>query len=347
MCFHQEYQPLQFYFTNRRCDHQDKSIKPRPLPIPGNYYYNPRISHDSSYFFASSTLDSGKRHEPMPPRPPLRSDTSSGPTSDYYRGQLPTPPISRPSTSHRNDRPIPPLHKSSHSIRPHTLDHHPSFRSLPTPQPSPPVPRQILSSQQLQEEQRPIHTCAGCREKIMSNERVVQTNGVHLHVGCFQCWHCRMNLEHSQFYFVKETQRLYCHLDYHEKFSPRCNYCSTPIEGNAVFALDKHWHAGHFYCVQCNKPFKDGEDYCVMDNTAWCQPCYTNKTAHKCWKCSRKLINGEPCLEALGRNWCSKCFSCECCNKPFETQEFILREDGDLVCLKCEAKRIRNEIWTK
>lgn len=83
---------------------------------------------------------------------------------------------------------------------------------------------------------------------------------------------------------------------------------------------------------------------------AWCTDCYSKKTAISCWKCSKSMPqneaeHSEPCIEALGRTWCSRCFACEECDTPFETTEFILREDGTLVCFSCEAKRIRSDVW--
>jgi hypothetical protein len=45
--------------------------------------------------------------------------------------------------------------------------------------------------------------------------------------------------------------RFYCHLDFHELFSPRCKSCKTPIEGEVVVACGAEWHAGHFFCAQC------------------------------------------------------------------------------------------------
>jgi hypothetical protein len=48
-----------------------------------------------------------------------------------------------------------------------------------------------------------------------------------------------------------ESLRFYCHLDYHEFFSPRCKSCKTPIEGEVIVACGAEWHAGHFFCAQC------------------------------------------------------------------------------------------------
>jgi len=48
-----------------------------------------------------------------------------------------------------------------------------------------------------------------------------------------------------------ESMRFYCHLDYHELFSPRCKSCKTPIEGEVILACGAEWHVGHFFCAQC------------------------------------------------------------------------------------------------
>lgn len=303
----------------------------------------------------------------MPPRPPTTPSRGlPTPTPNDYRQTYQQHPEQQkfrqdhPRQSPQKPLPQPTIQIQSpqqHTDRTHSQQHHqhnhrhnssqssrgPDPRALPRRQL--PAPQQLVSSHQLQADSAPVHTCAVCRKAIDNDERVVQTNGVHLHVSCFRCWHCRMQLEHSQFYFVANPQRLYCHLDYHELFSQRCAYCETPIEGNAIYALDKHWHPGHFFCAQCNKPFKEEEDYCILGKTAWCEPCYSKKTALSCWKCNHKLLNGEACIEALGRNWCNTCFCCEVCTEPFQSNEFILREDGTLVCLPCEARRIRTDVW--
>ena len=269
-------------------------------------------------------------NQPSKPQPRQQRQLPSSP----YQGAPRSPYQNSPNSFPRRRELPTPATPATHQKQP-DQQQPPTRRSQPLPSPT---PRQIQPEQS-------IHSCAVCRQRIKSDERVVQTNGVHLHIDCFRCWHCRMQLEHSQFYFVPEKQRFYCHLDYHELFSARCNYCKTPIEGSAVFALGHHWHAGHFFCAQCSTPFKENEDYCILDNNAWCQGCYTKKTALSCWKCGHKLVNGEACIEALGRNWCNTCFACEICEEPFQSNEFILREDGVLVCLPCEAKRIRNDVW--
>ncbi|KAG8533296.1 uncharacterized protein KY384_002079 [Bacidia gigantensis] len=52
-----------------------------------------------------------------------------------------------------------------------------------------------------------------------------------------------------------DSLRFYCHLDFHELFSPRCRNCKTPIESEVVVACGGTWHVGHFFCAECGDPF--------------------------------------------------------------------------------------------
>ena len=121
--------------------------------------------------------------------------------------------------------------------------------------------------------------CSTCALPIAG--RIVTAAGVRFHPECFRCHHCGEGLECVAFYPEPESHRLdrvnrirdrmagyddvpgdpeedgdeglrfYCHLDYHEFFSPRCKSCKTPIEGEVVVACGAEWHVGHFFCAQC------------------------------------------------------------------------------------------------
>ena len=131
--------------------------------------------------------------------------------------------------------------------------------------------------------------CAHCALPIAG--RVLTAAGERFHPECFRCHQCGTNLECVAFYpepdqkhyeriariqqrnqglevaasddmSYEEMQRLeaedgdeslrfFCHLDYHELFSPRCKSCRTPIEGEVVVACGAEWHVGHFFCAQC------------------------------------------------------------------------------------------------
>ena len=113
----------------------------------------------------------------------------------------------------------------------------------------------------------PTATCAACSMAISG--KIVTAAGLRLHPECFSCHHCHTQLECIAFYqepTAKREERLaeaedkdeeakslrfYCHLDFHELFSPRCKSCKTPIEGEVVVACGAEWHAGHFFCAEC------------------------------------------------------------------------------------------------
>jgi paxillin len=108
------------------------------------------------------------------------------------------------------------------------------------------------------------HACA-----LPIDARFVTAAGARFHPACFRCFRCAEHLECVAFYpepgdaqakraaeegtgVVEEGDlRFYCHLDFHELFSPRCKSCKTPIEGEVVVACGAEWHVGHFFCAQC------------------------------------------------------------------------------------------------
>jgi len=131
--------------------------------------------------------------------------------------------------------------------------------------------------------------CAHCALPISG--RILSAAGERFHPECFACHQCGTNLECVAFYPEPdqkhyeriariqqrvqglevsvpqgmdeedmqrlededgdESLRFFCHLDFHELFSPRCKSCKTPIEGEVVVACGSEWHVGHFFCAQC------------------------------------------------------------------------------------------------
>lgn len=113
----------------------------------------------------------------------------------------------------------------------------------------------------------PAAKCESCTLPISG--KIVTAAGSRFHPECFVCYHCQTPLECVGFYQEPETKRnerlaeapeddeeshvvrFYCHLDFHELFSPRCKSCKTPIEGEVVVACGAEWHVGHFFCAEC------------------------------------------------------------------------------------------------
>lgn len=188
--------------------------------------------------------------------------------------------------------------------------------------------------------------CAHCALPIAG--RVLSAAGQRFHPSCFVCHQCHTNLELVAFYPEPENKRderleriearqmgiyiplpeglteeeaynlevedgdpslrFYCHLDFHELFSPRCKSCKTPIEGEVIVACGAEWHAGHFFCAQCGDPFDSSTPFVEKDGYAWCVGCHTNRYSSKCRKCRKPVT--ETVVKALGHDWHAACFVC-------------------------------------
>jgi hypothetical protein len=68
--------------------------------------------------------------------------------------------------------------------------------------------------------------CAGCNKPISGV--VISAMNKRWHANCFKCKECGENLEHMA--YNEKDGVPYCALDFHEKFSVKCDYCHTPIE---------------------------------------------------------------------------------------------------------------------
>jgi len=72
----------------------------------------------------------------------------------------------------------------------------------------------------------PAYVCSSCDKAIVGT--MITAMGKRWHSDHFVCTVCEDNLENTQF-FHKDGQP-YCSQDYHEKFSPKCGHCNTPVE---------------------------------------------------------------------------------------------------------------------
>ncbi|KAI8369996.1 hypothetical protein BD560DRAFT_397323 [Blakeslea trispora] len=161
--------------------------------------------------------------------------------------------------------------------------------------------------------------CDGCDQPLSG--QAITTSGKRWHTHCFQCQACRQNLEHIAFY---EKEGLpYCALDYHELFSPRCDFCKTPIEEHSISAIGKTYHPGHFFCRECGKPFDEETDFLEHEGHAYCEKDYYKQFGKKCRGCE-EIITGD-FLVALGGDWHKECFVCAECGCTFTSSTFLIR----------------------
>ncbi|KAL9007162.1 MAG: hypothetical protein Q9188_000096 [Gyalolechia gomerana] len=293
------------------------------------------------------------------------------------------PPSAAGAIKSNASRPLPsPSKKTVPRFSGRPLPHHSSTAPVHTPTPhwSP-------------SQRRATAQCAACALSISG--RIVSASGQRFHPECFTCFHCSEQLECVAFYPEPDTfrndrigriqaraggtevpdvpgktweddgdesLRFYCHLDFHEKFSPRCRSCKTPIEGEVIVACGEEWHIGHFFCAQCGDPFDQKTPFVEKDGYAWCVRCHTNRFSGKCRGCKKPVV--DLVVRALGGEWHEGCFCCKVrsasllevhrygivlmdvskqeCGDSFEDGRFFTRGDNEVpVCVKCEEKRLK------
>lgn len=247
----------------------------------------------------------------------------------------------------------------------------------------------------------PTAACDACGLPISGRIVTAGSARQRFHPECFTCHHCATQLEHVAFYEepvatraarLAELQsppaevaaaaarepRFFCHLDFHELFSPRCKSCRTPIEGEAVVALGADWHPGHFFCAECGEPFDATTPFVERGGHAWCVGCHTRRSSPRCAGCKAVVLD-EGYVTALGAAWHARCFVCCECGRRIaldegdadgngsgngngeekgiaETAGFFVREGPPrvtpkgrqiggpvktAVCAPCEAKRLK------
>ncbi|KAJ6004476.1 hypothetical protein N7522_006121 [Penicillium canescens] len=217
----------------------------------------------------------------------------------------------------------------------------------------------------------PTASCELCSHPISG--KIVTAGGCRFHPDCFTCFHCHTALECVAFYQEPESSRderlateandhearvprFYCHLDFHELFSPRCKSCKTPIEGEVVVACGAEWHVGHFFCAECGDPFNSQTPFVEKDGFAWCLQCHSRRTAPRCLGCKQHVMD-EVVITAIGGQWHERCFNCHECGNGFGPEgRFFVREGEPkrtakgriiggpvqlAICERCEAIRLK------
>lgn len=261
-----------------------------------------------------------------------------------------------------------------------------SRRPLPTPQPGAPRvrqqaarPRGHWSPASQPAGTRATARCHECGHFIEGRFVSLAGTSERFHPQCFRCYTCGTSLEaleispepdnHRAARLERiarraagetlpeepgetmaedgdERLRLYCHLDWHEMFAPRCKHCRTPIMGEHVVALGAHWHFGHFFCAECGDPFERGMTHIEKDGYAWCVSCQTKRTERRAPKCRRckKAVIGQY-VQALGGEWHDECFRCNTCGGGFDDgQIFPWERPGGhsvVLCTPCMEKELK------
>ncbi|KAF9948662.1 hypothetical protein BGZ70_002131 [Mortierella alpina] len=147
--------------------------------------------------------------------------------------------------------------------------------------------------------------CSSCDEPISG--MMITAMGKRWHSDHFVCTVCNLNLEHVQFF--QKDGLPYCHLDYHEKFSPKCGHCHNAIE-------------------DCGDPFEE-DGYMVHEDQPYCEKDYLRLFAPKCSGC-QDPIQGD-FINALKGKWHRDCFGCTVCHIGFDSSSYYV-ENGKPYC---------------
>lgn len=338
----------------------------------------PTISVTDDFSAPSSSATSPSRRS-QPPPPSIQIDGPPIPTIAVPDAAPSIPIINLPDEP-GNDSDMPII------VTPDDPPTTQSRRPLPTPQPGAPRVRQQASRPRghWSPASQPVGTratarCHECGHFIEGRFVSLAGTSERFHPQCFRCYTCGTSLEaleispepdnHRAARLDRiarraageilpeepgetmaedgdERLRLYCHLDWHEMFAPRCKHCKTPIMGEHVVALGAHWHFGHFFCAECGDPFERGMTHIEKDGYAWCVSCQTKRTERRAPKCRRckKAVIGQY-VQALGVEWHDECFRCNTCGGGFDDGQIFPRERAGgqsvVLCTGCMEKELK------
>lgn len=86
------------------------------------------------------------------------------------------------------------------------------------------------------------------------------------------------------------------------------------IDGQALIALDLHWHVWCFKCAQCKAPLHG--EYVAKDNKAYCEKDYQKLFGITCVYCKR-YITGKVLQAGEVHHFHPSCARCSKCGEPF------------------------------
>ena len=309
----------------KEVDKQEDSSTCRPSGVPPRLRSKPHMPESTTSAPIIPTINA-----PDPPMIQINDvsevKSPSIPSISVSEAQIPT--ISLPDDPPSGRLPLSSTNRSRPSPANRPLPHH----SSTTP---------VYSSKMhwSPSSRRATAQCAACALSIEG--RIVSAASQRFHPHFFTCQHCAEALECVAFYpepnstratrltriearadgtDVEEkpgetaaddgdaSLRFYCHLDFHELFSPRGRSCKPPIETEVVLACGGSWHVGHFFCAECGDPFDAKTPFVEKDGYAWCVGCHASRFSGKCKGCRKPVV--DEVVSALGAEWHVHCFCC-------------------------------------
>ncbi len=121
---------------------------------------------------------------------------------------------------------------------------------------------------------------------------------------------------------------------------PRCKYCSQPVQGKYIVALEAAWHPEHFFCAGCGQPLGH-ESFLLGQGRPYHKACYLTYQAPRCASCSQPIVGSY--MEREGRSYHTTCFRehiaprCVYCQKPL-SGKYMIDTWGDIFCPEHEGQ---------
>eukprot|EP01089_Gocevia_fonbrunei_P007579 TRINITY_DN1876_c0_g1_i1.p1 TRINITY_DN1876_c0_g1~~TRINITY_DN1876_c0_g1_i1.p1 ORF type:complete len:368 (+),score=59.86 TRINITY_DN1876_c0_g1_i1:166-1269(+) len=169
--------------------------------------------------------------------------------------------------------------------------------------------------------------CAHCNKPIKTER--LEAMGNTYHPDHFMCKQCGKGMND---YYVLEDDAL-CKRCYQERTCDKCAHCGKPITDDKLVAMNKSWHAKHFCCCICSKPFGQETPFCEKDGKAYCEKDFNEAFMPKCARCNEAIIDGS-CISALGKKWHPEHFSCTVCKGPIDVGSPVYVRQGKPYCAK-------------
>ncbi|XP_075585301.1 actin-binding LIM protein 1 isoform X2 [Dermatophagoides farinae] len=166
--------------------------------------------------------------------------------------------------------------------------------------------------------------CAACNEFVEGE--VISALGNTYHQQCFRCNRCRQPFPSGEkvTWTGKECLCTKCiqiptvSTPNNDGLVPICHSCNNEIsDGQALIALDKHWHISCFKCDTCGC-ILHGE-YLSKDGKVYCEKDYQKQFGIKCHHCER-YITGKV-LQAGDNHFHPTCARCIKCGDVFSDGE--------------------------
>ncbi|KAJ1960671.1 hypothetical protein H4R35_007525 [Dimargaris xerosporica] len=170
-------------------------------------------------------------------------------------------------------------------------------------------------------------SCAHCHEAIAAGSEIPALDRFwhpH-HLACSVCHTSAVT--GNPFDFVDHQGRIFCRDDYTRLFLPKCQRCTQPVDGDALFALNAKWHPECFNCDVCHEFFPNKSFY-VFENKPHCRYHYHMRNQSLCHGCQQPIEG--PCAQVQEGRFHPACFTCRVCRYPL--RDVYYNVDNSFYC---------------